>query len=96
MNSQASTPECNLDDGAGRRVAPPTPSSIGLYGKSYLCKPEHVHSFDLTILQKYDVLTLESYDYLNYNLFSNHGNFSQMKLLFTNKLLMTTLPGSSG
>ncbi len=31
---------------------------------------------------------------LNYNLFSKHGNFSQMKSLFTNKLLMTAPPGS--
>ncbi len=49
----------------------------------------------LTILNKYYVLTLESYAYLNYNLFSNNGNFSQMKSLFTNKLLMTAPLGSS-
>ncbi len=48
---------------------------------------------DLAILQKYYVLTLELYAYLNYNLFSNNG-FSQMKSLFTNKLLMTAPPGS--
>ncbi len=38
-------------------------------------------------------ITLELYAYLNYNLFSNNGNFSQMKSLFTNKLLMTAPPG---
>ncbi len=86
--------------GGVTRVAPPTPNSIGLYGKSYRCRPEHVHSFvvrfcqiDLAILQKYYVLTLELYAYLNYNLFSNNGHFSQMKSLFTNKLLMTAPPG---
>ncbi len=86
--------------GGETRVAPPTPNSIGLYGKSYWCRPEHVHSFvvrfcqiDLAILQKYYVLTLELYAYLNYNLFSNNGHFSQMKSLFTNKLLMTAPPG---
>ncbi len=81
--------------GGATRVAPPTPNSIGLYGKSYWCRPEHVHSFifDLAILHKYYVLTLELYAYLNYNLFSNNGNFSQMKSLFTNKLLMTAPPG---
>ncbi len=31
--------------GGATRVAPPTPNSIGLYGKSYWCRPEHVHSF---------------------------------------------------
>ncbi len=81
--------------GGAARVAPPIPNSIGLYGKSYWCRPELVHSFifDLAILQKYNVLTLELYAYLNYNLFSNNGNFSQMKSLFTNKLLMTAPPG---
>ncbi len=81
--------------GGATRVAPPTSNSIGLYGKSYWCRPELVHSFifDLAILQKYYVLTLELYAYLNYNLFSNNGNFSQMKSLFTNKLLMTAPPG---
>ncbi len=39
------------------------------------------------------MLTLELYAYFNYNLFSNNGNFSQMKSLFTNKLLMTAPPG---
>ncbi len=38
---------------------------------------------DLAILQTYYVLTLESLAYLNYYLFSNHGNYSQMKSLFT-------------
>ncbi len=66
--------------GGATRVAPPTPNSIGLYGKSYLCKPEHVHSFDLDILQKNYVRTLESYAYFKYYLFSNHGHFCQMKL----------------
>ncbi len=51
---------------------------------------------DLAILEKYYVLTLESQANLNYYMFSNHGNFSQMKSLFTNKLLMTAPPGSSG
>ncbi len=41
------------------------------------------------------MLSLELYAYLNYNLFSNNGHFSQMKSLFTNKLLMTAHPGSS-
>ncbi len=45
-------------------------------------------------LHKYYVLTLELYTYLNYNLFSNNGNFSQIKSLFTNKLLMAAPPGS--
>ncbi len=31
--------------GGATRVAPPTPNSIGLYGKSHWCRPEHVHSF---------------------------------------------------
>ncbi len=61
----------------------------------------HIHFLydfviDLATLQKYYVPNLESYAYLNYYLFSNHGNFSQMKSLFTNKLLMTAPPGSSG
>ncbi len=89
--------------GGATRVALPSPNSIGLYGKSYWCWPEHVDSFcvqfwkiDLAILQKYYVLTLESYAYLNYNLFSNKGHFSQMQSLFTNKLLVTAPLGSSG
>ncbi len=49
---------------------------------------------DLAILQKYYVLTLESNAYLNYYLFSNHGNFSQIKSFL--QLLMTAPPGSSG
>ncbi len=31
--------------GGATRVAPPTSNFIGLYGKSYCCRPEHVHSF---------------------------------------------------
>ncbi len=56
----------------------------------------HFWKIDLAILQKYYVLTLESYAYLNYNLFSNKGHFSQMQSLFTNKLLVTAHLGSSG
>ncbi len=68
---------------------------------SYWCRPEHAHSFvydfgiDLARLKKYYVLTLESYN-LNYNMFSNNGHFSQMKFLFTNKILMIAPLGSSG
>ncbi len=31
--------------GGTTHVAPPTPNSIRLYGKSYWCRPKHVHSF---------------------------------------------------
>ncbi len=31
--------------GGATRVAPPTPNSVGLYDKSYWCRPERAHSF---------------------------------------------------
>ncbi len=85
--------------GGATRVAPPTPNSIGLYGKSYWCRPEHVHSFVYDFVKLiwpyYRNICANSriIAYLNYNLFSNNGRFSQMKSLFTNKLLMTAPPG---
>ncbi len=96
--SSPSTPDCSLDDGAGRHVSlhpPPIPlvytANLMTRASAFLC--ERFCQIDLAILQKYYVLTLELYAYLNYNLFSNNGHFSQMKSLFTNKLLITALPG---
>ncbi len=92
---------CGATLGAGRHVSlhpPPIPlvymaNLIGVDpSMCILCV--RFCQIDLAILQKYYVLTLELYAYLIYNLFSNNGNFSQMKSLFTNKLLMSAPPGS--
>ncbi len=62
-----STPECTLDDGAGRHVSLRPPPIPLVYNMANLIGVDpSMHSFvyyfviDLAILQKYYVLTLES------------------------------------